>query len=300
MKQALVFDIQRFSLHDGPGIRTLIFFKGCPLRCQWCQNPEGLLSHQEIAFYEQFCIGCGACQEACSKDAIVFEQERRIIRERCGRCGSCTEVCYAQALRVVGRWYTPEALLEEALKDAPFYETSGGGVTVSGGEPTMQPEPLRAFLKLAKGAGLHTAMETCGYTSWEILSSLLPHLDLILYDLKAIDPKRHQELTGRPNDRILANLQRLAEHDIQVIPRIPLIPTMNMTEANLKASAAFFVDLGFDEVHLMPYHRLGESKLARIDSLLKPLQLNSPDDREETEAASFFQDRGLQVVIGGG
>ena len=164
-QSALVFDIQRFSLHDGPGIRTLVFFKGCPLRCKWCQNPEGLFPYPEIAFYGQFCIGCGQCQEVCPEGAITFEEEERIIRDRCTRCGACAEVCYAEALRVAGKRYTPQELLEEALKDEPFYRTSGGGVTVSGGEPTMQPEMLLAFLRLCKEHGLHTAIETCGHTT---------------------------------------------------------------------------------------------------------------------------------------
>lgn len=298
-QSALVFDIQRFSLHDGPGIRTLVFFKGCPLRCKWCQNPEGLFPYPEIAFYGQFCIGCRQCQEVCPEGAITFEGEERIIRDRCTRCGACAEVCYAEALRVAGKRYTPQELLEEALKDEPFYRTSGGGVTVSGGEPTMQPDMLQAFLRLCKEHGLHTAIETCGHTTWETLERMLPHLDLVLYDVKAVDGQLHEELTGQDNARILGNLRHLVDHGIETVPRIPLIPTMNATDENLSETAAFLSDLGFTEVHLMPYHRLGESKLPRIASPLPPLSLTQLTEEEKERAASHFAHRGMTVVMGG-
>lgn len=299
-EEALIFDIQRFSLHDGPGIRTLFFFKGCPLRCRWCQNPEGLTTSIEIAFYAQFCIGCGACAQVCPENAITFEGDQRIIRERCTRCGACAEVCYAEALRVVGKAYTPKELLEEALKDEPFYQTSGGGITVSGGDPTLQPKPLLAFLKLCKEKGLHTAMETCGYTSWETLAALLPYLDLVLYDLKAVDGDLHRALTGRDNGRILDNLRRIVAAGKTVIPRIPLVPTMNATEENLAQTADLAAELGLEQVHLMPYHRLGESKLPRIESELVPLNLADLTEEDKGRAASIFQARGIRVVMGGG
>ena len=299
-EKALVFDIQRFSLHDGPGIRTLFFFKGCPLRCQWCQNPEGLFSYQEMAFYAQFCIGCGECRKVCPADAITYEGAERIIRERCTRCGACAEVCYAEALRLVGRYYSPEELLAEALKDEPFYKTSGGGITVSGGEPTLQPEPLRAFLRLCKQSGLHTALETCGFTSWEVLGGLLPDVDLVLFDIKAVDPGLHRRLTGRDNTTILANLRHLAETGLPVIPRIPLIPTMNATDDNLRATAELLAELGLQTVHLMPYHRLGESKLSRLDSPLAALGLTELTAEDKERATSWFTARGLTVSLGGG
>lgn len=298
-QSALVFDIQRFSLHDGPGIRTLVFFKGCPLRCQWCQNPEGLFSYPEIAFYGQFCIGCGQCAKVCPEEAITFEGEERIIRERCNRCGACAEVCYAEALRVAGKRYSPQELLDEVLKDEPFYRTSGGGVTVSGGEPTLQPDVLLPFLRMCKERGLHTAIETCGYTRWEILETMLPYVDLVLYDLKAIDGQLHEQLTGRDNARIVDNLRHLVEWGMVVIPRIPLIPTKNATDENLAATAAFLAELGFTEVHLMPYHRLGESKLPRIASPLPPLSLADLTAEEKERAASHFGERGMTVVMGG-
>lgn len=299
-RDALVFDIQRFSLHDGPGIRTLVFFKGCPLRCRWCQNPEGLLPYPEIAFYRDLCIGCGACQKACPQDAITYEGGERILRERCTRCGACAEVCYAEALRVVGRRYTPEEILEEVLRDEPFYHTSGGGVTFSGGEPTLQPAALRESLRLCRQAGLHTALETCGYAPWKVWESVLPYLDLVLYDLKIADSARHRRYCGRENGRILANLRRLTATGIPLLPRIPLIPTMTATDDNLRALAALLAERGLAHVHLIPYHRLGESKLARLGSPLKPLGLPDLTDAEKERAAAWFTARGIQVSWGGG
>ncbi len=299
-KEALTFDIQRFSLHDGPGIRTLVFFKGCPLRCRWCQNPEGLSPHVEIAFYGNLCIGCGQCQGACPAEAITYNGKERIIRERCTRCGACAEVCYAEALRMVGRFYTPQALLREVLRDEPFYKTSGGGVTVSGGEPTMQLEALQEFLQLCKEGHLHTALETCGFASWETLEAILPYLDLILYDIKAVDARLHRELTRQDNARILDNLRRLAATGIPLIPRVPLIPTMTATEDNLTAIANLLQELGLTQIHLLPYHRLGESKLLRLDSPLQPLNLPSLSEGEKEWAASLFKERKISVSMGGG
>ena len=298
--EALVFDIQRFSLHDGPGIRTLVFFKGCPLRCQWCQNPEGLFGYPEIAFYGNLCIACGACQKACPNGGIVYGGEERILRDLCQRCGKCAEACYAEALRVVGHRYTPEQLLQEVLRDEPFYRTSGGGVTISGGEPTMQPEALLELLKLCKEAKLHTALETCGFADWRILEAALPYLDLVLYDIKAVPAGLHRELTRQDNVRILDNLRRLVAADMKVIPRLPLVPTMTARPENLEAIAAFLAELGLHEIHLLPYHRLGESKLPRLNSPLAPLKLPTLTEEEKAQAAAPFAQRGIAVSFGGG
>ena len=299
-REALTFDIQRFSLHDGPGIRTLVFFKGCPLRCRWCQNPEGILPYVEMAFYGHLCIGCEQCRTVCPVEAITYDGSKRIIRERCTRCGACAGVCYAEALRVVGRFYTPEALLREVLRDEPFYETSGGGVTVSGGEPMMQPEALRDFLRLCKESHLHTAMETCGFASWKTLEAILPYLDLILYDVKAVDARLHRELTHQDNARILDNLRRLVATAVSLVPRLPLIPKMTATEDNLTAIANLLQELGLEQIHLLPYHRLGESKLPRLDSPLQPLNLPNLSEAEKEWAASFFKERNISVSMGGG
>jgi len=208
--EATVFDIQRYSVHDGPGIRTLVFFKGCPLRCRWCQNPESMDRRQEIAFFANKCIGCGECANVCPQGAIVFEDDRRINRELCDRCGECAKVCYAEALTIIGKQYDVRSLLDIVERDRPFYEQSGGGVTVSGGEPTVQYEFLLEFLRAAKEAGLNTVIETCGAFAWDKFEKLLPYLDIVYFDLKIADEEEHRRLTGVGNERI-ADTRQCAE-----------------------------------------------------------------------------------------
>ncbi|HAZ32074.1 MAG TPA: glycyl-radical enzyme activating protein [Dehalococcoidia bacterium] len=293
LQKALVFDIQRFSIHDGPGIRTAIFFKGCPLRCRWCQNPEGLDPGPEISFCKDRCLGCRECQAVCPLQAILFDGPRRIDRRLCDRCGKCVEVCHTGALQLIGRPYTPEGLLSEVLRDVAFFDASGGGITLSGGEPTYQLEFLTAFLPLAKGERLHIAMETCGYVSYEKLRTIIPFLNLILYDIKAIDSALHRRLTRRSNATILENLKRLLYNGVAVQVRVPLIPCLTATEDNLRDIALFLRDQGINEVDLLPYHKMGESKLERIDSPLRPLNLSTLDDGEVTSISALFQDAGL-------
>jgi pyruvate formate lyase activating enzyme len=314
MKQGLIFDVQRFSLHDGPGIRTVVFFKGCPLRCRWCQNPEGLRPFPEISFHAEWCVNARSCDSVCPRNAILLNGARRIRWEACDRCGLCAGACPSGALQMVGRNYGVDELLTEVLRDQAFYQASGGGITASGGEPAMQMEFLCAFLRRCKEDGLHTALETCGWVAWEALTDVLPFCDLVLYDVKAIDPALHRQLTGQDNARILENLRRLVASGVALIPRVPLIPTLTATAGNLKDIARFLRDLGLAVVHLLPYHRLGEAKLARLDSPLPSLwphghvpsqptlrqaqgRLLSADQVDEM--AGIFRATGLTVVIGG-
>lgn len=298
--KATIFDIQRYSVHDGPGIRTLVFFKGCPLRCRWCQNPESLDSEREIAFFANKCIACGECAKVCPKGAIVLEADRRIDRALCDRCGKCAEVCYAEALTVIGKEYDIRALLDVVERDRPFYEQSGGGVTVSGGEPTLQFDFLLDFFKTAKEAGLNTVIETCGAFAWSKFKRLLPYLDLIYFDLKVIDEKEHERLTRTSNKRILANARRLVESGKKVVFRVPLVPGMTDTEQNLSDLIDLLGELEREEVHLLPYHKMGESKLQRIDSSLEPLDLEPFSDERLAEIRSRFEVAGIKVSIGGG
>lgn len=299
MRKALIFDIQRFSIHDGPGIRTLIFLKGCPMRCLWCQNPEGINPLPEIGFYARFCIGCRECERVCPEGAIVFESGKRILRSKCTRCGICTDVCYAGALRLIGKLYTAEELLAEVRKDSAFYEASGGGITLSGGEPMLQASFLSDFLPLCKEAGFHTAIETSGYFPYEKLEMLLPSLDLILYDIKAVDPSLHRQLTGRDNALILTNLRHLIEIGAPLIIRMPIIPTLTAMHENLKEVSHFLKENGIRELHLLPYHPLGESKLEAIDSPLRPLGLSRPSEEELAKITALFEREGVEVRIGG-
>jgi len=298
--KATIFDIQRYSVHDGPGIRTLVFFKGCPLRCRWCQNPESLDKEREIAFFANKCIGCGECAKVCPRDAIVFEDTRRINRALCDRCGLCAETCYAEALTVIGKEYDIRSLLDIVERDRPFYEQSGGGVTVSGGEPMLQFDFLLDFLRAAKEAGLNTVIETCGSFAWSKFSKLLPYLDIVYFDLKVIGGNEHKRLTGASNKRILANARKLVESGGKVVFRVPLVRGMTATEDNISDLIELLDELGQEEVHLLPYHKMGESKLQRIDSGLEPLGLEPLSDEEVAEIRARFGAAGMRTCIGGG
>ncbi len=297
--KAIIFDIQRYSIHDGPGIRTLVFFKGCPLRCKWCQNPESLDPNPEIGFFPSKCIGCGECAKVCRAGAIIFEENRRIDRSLCDRCGKCAEVCYAEALTVIGKPYDVKTLLDVVERDRPFYEQSGGGLTVSGGEPTLQFEFLLSLLREATASGLSTIIETCGAFAWTKFKRLLPYLDIVYFDLKVIDEKEHRRLTGVGNRRILANARRLVESGARLVFRVPLVPSMTATESNITDLIRLLTELGQKEVHLLPYHKMGESKLERIDSSLKALDMEPLTDEDVAAIKSRFEHAGLEVSIGG-
>jgi pyruvate formate lyase activating enzyme len=262
----MIFDIQKFSIHDGPGIRTTVFFKGCPLRCCWCHNPESNLMARQLSFNPDRCIGCGYCFERCPNTAHKMAAETHVIeRGVCKVCGACTETCYAEALEMVGREATVDEVIAEVLKDKPFYETSGGGMTLSGGEPLMQIDFADALLCRAKAEELHTCIETSGYCDWEDLERIRPKVDLFLYDVKALDPDKHREFTGVPNQGILDNLRRLHETEADIVVRLPVIPGLNDTDDHFQGVATLARELtnvqGFE---IMPYHRLGEGKLGRL------------------------------------
>jgi pyruvate formate lyase activating enzyme len=261
-----VFDIQKFSIHDGPGIRTTVFLKGCPLRCRWCHNPESNLRTPQISFTPARCIGCGFCFQRCPERAHSMAGERHVLDRRlCRVCGVCTEKCYAEAIEVIGREMSVEDVLKEVLKDRPFYETSGGGMTLSGGEPLLQTDFCEALLKRAKEERLHCCIETSGFGPYENLERIRPYIDLFLYDVKETDPERHRQFTGVPNDCILDNLHRLHDAGAAVLVRLPLVPGFNDTPESFAGLAALARRLpqaqGFE---IMPYHRLGEGKLERL------------------------------------
>jgi pyruvate formate lyase activating enzyme len=261
-----VFDIQRFCIHDGPGIRTTVFLKGCPLRCVWCHNPEGIAPQPELSFMPDRCIGCGACARACRHGAHEFADGLHIPRrERCVVCGACAQECAPQALEVVGREQTVEEVLREVLSDRPFYETSGGGMTLSGGEPTLQIDFAVALLAQARAAGVHTCVETCCHCSWERLEQMLPLVDLFLIDVKETDSARHRAWTGAPNEPILENIRRLDAAGAPMLLRCPLVPGLNDREDHWRAIARLARGLKHVRgVEVMPYHALGESKRARF------------------------------------
>ncbi len=295
-----VFDIQRFSLHDGPGIRTLVFLKGCPLRCTWCSNPESQKFLREIMFNASKCIDCGTCSEICPQNAIRKNRSfHRIDRELCDTCGNCCEECPTQALQWSGKHMSVAEVLAEIEKDREFYENSGGGVTFSGGEPLSQPEFLKNLLIECHSHGIHTAVETCGFCRWEYLQDIIPFTDLFLYDLKHMDPVEHKKLTGYDNARVLENLEWLCKETANIIIRMPIVPRLNDSESNLTAAAKLMDRLNIKEIHLLPYHNYGESKYDMLGSDYSLKDLNTLSEQNLEAPKRIFEKHGLKVNIGG-
>ena len=299
--KALIFDIKKFAIHDGPGIRTTVFFKGCPLACWWCHNPEALTPARELILFESKCIACGECFTVCPQEAHekLPDGTRVYHRDKCVLCGKCTEVCYAEALVMEGREVTVEELMVELRKDIPFYRNSGGGITLSGGEPTLQHEFALALLKACKAEDLHTSVDTSGQTPWRIFEKLLPYIDLVLYDIKQIDETSHQTHTGTPNRMILANLAKIGESGTPIEIRMPVIPGINDSEDGIVATARFLADIkGITRIELLPYHRLGESKYARLEREYRLPDLEPPGAEQMEATAALMRPYGLEVHVG--
>jgi pyruvate formate lyase activating enzyme len=258
----MLFDIKRFAIHDGPGIRTTAFLKGCPLACAWCHNPESQDSDPQLLHRPNRCTGCGTCQEVCPEGAVHLEERQAITdRERCTACGACVSVCPGEARSIVGASWTAEALVSELAKDALFFEQSGGGITCSGGEPLLQPGFCAEVLRGCRERGIHTAVDTCGYADESSLLDVAKETDLFLYDLKLMDDARHRQATGVSNAPVLTNLERLDLWGKRIWIRIPLIPGVNDDERNLTATAGFVRGLRrIEAVQVLPYHRGGEEK----------------------------------------
>jgi len=264
----VTFNVQRFSTEDGPGIRTTVFMKGCPLRCRWCHNPEGLSPHPQLVWYDVRCMGARACLAACPTRALELTPAgMRIDRGRCSPCDRCVEACPGGALEVIGRRWTPKELFALVARDAVFYETSGGGVTVSGGEPATQPDFLEAFLALCHEGGIAAAIDTCGYADWSVYERLLPHVGLVLFDLKVADQERHREATGVYPDRIFENAAAIAARGVPMWVRTPVIPGYTDDEENVAALAAFIAGRlpAVQRWDLLAYTNLGRPKYHRLD-----------------------------------
>lgn len=304
--EGVVFNIQRYSIHDGPGIRTLVFFKGCPLRCLWCDNPESQRKIPELVYDPGKCIGSKACLEACPVGALSGAETDcgdwrvDIDRALCNDCAKCAESCAPQALTMMGHRMSLGEVMKEVEKDRQFYKRSGGGVTLSGGEPTAQLEFATALLRQCHARGIHTAIETCGYREWDGFSQLLRHTDLVLCDLKHMDSEKHKLFTGVPNEPILENARRIAGEGIPMSVRFPIIPGYTDGERNIRAAARFVAALGtVGEIHLVPYHRLGEFKYARLGREYELTTLRPPSESDMKRHVEMIESYGLKAQVGG-
>jgi pyruvate formate lyase activating enzyme len=307
MAHGIVTNIQRFSIHDGPGIRTTVFLKGCNLRCFWCHNPETWNPQPELQLFLNKCIGCGECFENCPHEAhIMVDGVRQFQRTLCVGCGTCTNTCYAEALVLAGEDMTVDQVMEEVLADRAFYESSKGGITLSGGEPALQADFAYAILERSKDEGLHTAIETDANYRWEILERLLQVTDLIMSDIKHMDPQIHKSCTGVTNTRIIQNHKRLMETNKPVILRTPVIPTVNANKKDIAAIAAYVRELcdirkasgshsPCPSLELLPFHRLAADKYRSLDLEYQAVNLTSPSKEQMLEFVDIAGAYGIDV-----
>jgi pyruvate formate lyase activating enzyme len=306
MQHGVVFNIQKYSIHDGPGIRTTVFLKGCPLNCWWCHNPESRSPEPEVHRKEARCVRCGQCFEACPQRGDEGSGDASETVE-CLRCGACVQACPTEARQMVGRRMSVDDVMSSVLQDRIFYDDSGGGVTFSGGEPLMQPEFLAGLLRRCRQESLHTAVDTCGFAPRDQLLSLAELTDLVLYDLKTVDERLHEESTGTSNRMILENLQALSRAHNHIWVRIPIIPGYNDDSRQLDAAARLITELpGVTQVNLLPYHNLHDHKLATPGNTANASggpgnhqKIPAPTPEHLVELADIFRAQGLNTKIEG-
>jgi pyruvate formate lyase activating enzyme len=295
----IVFNTMRFSIHDGPGIRTTVFLKGCPLRCEWCHNPESQDFRPRLMLFAERCRLCGDCIQACPRHAIGDPAAGLKIPEECDACGTCAEACVAGARELAGRRTTVAELMDELQRDVIFFDESRGGVTISGGEPVAQPVFTQGLLAACRERGIHTALDTCGYAATDVFARVSALADLVLFDLKAMDCETHIRYAGVPNGLIHENLRALAQTGQPVIVRFPLIPGVNDSPGELSALSSFMRACGLSRLDVLPYHRIGVDKYARLSGIRRAGVFGAPEPERVDEVASVFRSEGLNVRIGG-
>ena len=297
----LVTNIQGYSIHDGPGIRTVVFLKGCGLACQWCSNPECISPHPEVGFIKALCTKCGKCAEVCPNEALVYEAGKlpRIDRERCSGCGACSSVCSYKAIVLYGQQMNAEEIFDAIKRDKMFYQASGGGITVSGGEALLQAQLVCDLFEKCRQAGIHTCIETSGFAAESALRQALPYTDFVLYDLKYLDSEKHRQYTGKPNSLILSNAKIVAASGVKTLFRMPLIPGINDGLHNIKETAEFLYELGNNvlRIELMPYHRLGKGKYESLDRPYHLPDILSPEPEHMESVKNTFEASGIICMI---
>lgn len=298
--EAVVFNLQKFCVHDGPGIRTTLFFKGCPLRCSWCHNPESQSFSPELLFDSDKCTGCGRCAKTCPQSAISFTPGATLVvnRARCTACGKCVDACLTGAREISGYEASIKQLLSEIEKDQVFYDQSGGGITFSGGESLCQLDAVETLARAAKAGGIRIAIDTCGHVPFSYFERILDCVDLFLYDIKHMDPERHRQFTGQDNILILDNLRQLSEAGAAIFLRLPLIEGINADVENINNILSYIRNLRIRQVNLLPYHNTGSSKHLRMGGTV-PAGLTAPSSERLEQIKAQFQANGLPVFIGG-
>lgn len=301
MENALISNIQRFSTKDGPGIRTTVFFKGCPLKCKWCHNPETHSVHHEIMYNQENCTLCGRCAAACPEGAIKIENSLVLTdSEKCTFCGNCTDACYYSAREISGKSLSFDHIVSVIEKDAPFYSESGGGVTFSGGECTMFPKLLTGLLRFCKERRIHTAVDTAGIAPFEVFESILPYTDLFLYDIKAYSSDLHESLTGAPNHLIWENLEKLSARGANINLRLPVIEGCNADLSDIRKTAEKAAALGVKKVNILPYHDMGKYKYTKLGKCYDGDSMSTPTNQKLEQIKEIFKNEGFtDVKIGG-
>ncbi len=302
MSKPLVFDIKRYAINDGPGIRIVIFLKGCNLNCTWCHNPEGISAETERMYSPAKCIKCGTCVEACPEKAITLTTEGIITDPAlCNLSGKCAEVCPTKAIEISGREISVNEIIKEIEKERPFFDQSGGGVTFSGGEPLLHHKFLIRLLKECGKLGIHRAVDTAGFVTTDIIRDVAEHTDLFLYDLKIMDSEKHRKWTGVTNEKILENLKVLAETGAKITIRIPLIGGVNDDPENIEAAAHFVTELSGEKkvVNLLPYHKIAQTKYQKLGRSEEFQLMEEPSGEVQLQAVSIFRKHGLVATIGG-